>query len=140
MPSQGLFRRLIIELGHGDASAEALRVAADLARLLGLDLHAVLIEDQALFDLTDLPFAREIRLPTHDWHPFNAARLADEFGHLASQARRQLAGIGALHGGVHALEVLRGDPATCILGLCRTAQLSADGRLVLAGDLADVSH
>lgn len=118
MPALHSFRRLVLEVGHGAAGPATLRGAADIARLLHLALHCVLIEDEALFDLPVLSFARELRLPTHEWRPLDAGRLADDFAAMAAGLRHSLAALGASHGIAQALEVQRGDPELCLGGLC----------------------
>jgi len=119
MPAPLIFRRLVLAVGHGDASTETMREVAELARLLGLDLHCVLVEDEALFTLTALPFARELRLPNHEWRPIETTRLADEYAGMARELRRTLAQLGV----AHALEVLRGDPAASIGTLCQASDI-----------------
>lgn len=124
------FRRLVVAMGHGEAGPATLRRAADMARQLHLELHCLLVEDEALFGLADFAFARELRLPTHDWQPFEAARLADEFAHLAAELRRTLAGLAASAGTAPALQVRRGDPAACLGGIC------GEGDIVLVAEPA----
>lgn len=116
------WNRLIVELGAG-ADPAALRAAAGFARLLGLDLHCVFVEDEAVLTLAELPFAREIRLPTHEWTPLASDRLAEELRHAAEQARRGMQETAAALGISNVFEVLRGDPAACIAGLCSTTDI-----------------
>ncbi len=114
------FRRLVLDIGHGAADAAALRAAEAFARLLGVELHCVFIEDEAVLALAGLPFAREYRLPTHDWSPIDASALAAELRHAAVQARQLLDRTLGDDGVPRAFEVLRGEPAACLAGLCRT--------------------
>lgn len=120
IPQSG-FRRLILELGLGEASPETVRAAAAMARRLGAELHCVFIEDAALFDLTGYGFARELRLPAHRWQPIETDRLVAEMSHLADVARRMLAKLG--DGIAPGLEVLRGDPAACLTAMCETGDI-----------------
>lgn len=123
MAAPPVFRRLVLEVGHGAAGPATLRGAADVARLLHLALHCVLVEDAALFDLPVLSFARELRLPTHEWRPLDAGRLADDFAAMAAGLRHNLAALGASHGIAQALEVQRGDPELCLGGLCSAGDI-----------------
>lgn len=118
-----LYRRLIIELGHAGADARALRSAAEFARLLGLDLLGVFVEDEAVLTLAEHSFAREIRLPTHEWTPLAGERLAEELRHAADQARQAMQQVVAALGVPNMFEVLRGDPAACIAGLCAAGDI-----------------
>jgi hypothetical protein len=112
------FRRLVLALGHGEAGSSTLRGAAEAARLLQLALHCVLIEDEALTQLPALPFARELRLPTHDWRPMDPTRLVEELAATEWALRRDLERLAARLGIAQALEVQRGDPQICLGGLC----------------------
>jgi hypothetical protein len=108
------FRRLVLAIGPGEGGPATLRGAAEAARLLRLALHCVLIEDEALHLLPALPFARELRLPTHDWRPLDQAGLASDLAATEAALRRDLARLGI----AQELEVQRGTPLTCLGGLC----------------------
>lgn len=110
-------RRLLLDLRRDGADRRMLRAVADLARLLGLSLHGVFVEDEALFTLAALPFAREIRLPTLEWMPMDAARLHADLQQATGLMQRQLAEIAASAGIGHGFDVLRGDLAAAVAGL-----------------------
>jgi hypothetical protein len=129
------FRRLVVAMAQGEASQATLRQAAELARRMRLDLHCLLVEDEALFGLAGFPFARELRLPTHEWRKVETGRLADEFAHLAAELRATLDRLGTSLGIVQALEVQRGDPAECLGGLCLASDM-----VVLAASRAPRPH
>lgn len=112
------FRRLIVALGHAGADPAMLRAATEFAELLRLDLHWVFVEDEAVLTLAELPFAREIRLPTHEWTPLAAGRLVEELRHAAGEARRLVEQAIGRRDIPTRFEVLRGDPERCIAGLC----------------------
>lgn len=117
------YRRLILDLYHGAADAETLRAAAEFARLLGLDMHCLFIEDEAVLALAAFPFAREIRLPTHEWTPLNTDTLATELRQTAAQARRLMDEIIRSVGVASEFEVLSGDPAACIAAICEAGDI-----------------
>ena len=139
------WRRLIVELDAG-TDPGALRAAAGFARLLGLHLHGVFVEDEAVLTLAELPFAREIRLPTHEWTPLASDRLAEELRHAADQVRQAMQQIVVALDVPNAFEVLRGDPVACIAGLCSTtdivvvARRAASGTRIGGGRLPDAVH
>ena len=121
------YRRLVLEFGHGTTDVGIVRTAAELARLLGVDLHGLFIEDEALLALAAWPFARELRLPTHEWRRIDPETLAAELRAAAAAADRLLAeAVAALDIPGH-FEVIRGDPAASIAAFCRR-----DDILVLA--------
>jgi hypothetical protein len=102
-------RRLIVELCHGGADEQTLRVVAECASVLELD--GLFIEDEAVLTLSELPFAREICLPTHEWQKIEAGRIAAELHRAAQHAQRLLRQAAATLGLPNAFEVRRGDPA-----------------------------
>lgn len=132
-PDSLVFRRLLVPLGPSGADAAILRAAADFALLLSLDLHGVFVEDEALLIFAGLPFAREIRLPTHDWRPLAAERLAEELRHAAQQARRLLEETLASRAMTGAFAVLRGDPFGAVAALCTGSDIVVLGAPGLAG-------
>jgi hypothetical protein len=100
-----------------------MRTAAEFARLLGLGLHCLLIEDEALLALVELPFAREIRLPTHMWSPLTTDAIEADIRQTVIQTRRQMDQIIRDIGVTTDFEVRRGDPATCIAATCQTSDI-----------------
>ena len=118
-----VFRRLILEVGHSATDAATMRTAAEFARLLGLDLHGLFIEDESLLALAELPFAREIRLPSHQWHPVDPARLEADMRHAAGAARRRLDEVVRGAGVPNGFEIMRGDPAVCIVACAEATDI-----------------
>ncbi|MBR0673820.1 hypothetical protein [Neoroseomonas soli] len=118
-------RRLLLDLGHAAAEQEGIEAAAQIARLLELDLLGVFVEDEALLALAALPFARELRLPTHAWTAMEASRLTTDFGQTAARLRRMLEENCARLGIPSGFEVVRGDPAACLSGRCGEADMLA---------------
>lgn len=116
--TQPRYRRVVLDLPPRAADRRVLRMAAELARFLDVELHAVFVEDPALATLADFPFARELRLPGHDWQPMTGERLADEMRHAAGKARRDLDAMRAALGVRGEMEVRRGDPASVVASIC----------------------
>jgi len=132
-------RRLIVELCHGGADQRTLSVVAEFASVLELDLHGLFIEDEALLALAELPFAREIRLPTHEWRKLETGRIAGELQRAAQDAHRLLHAVADALGVPDAFEVRRGDPAETIAEMASrsdvivvAAQAAAGGGLAPA--------
>jgi hypothetical protein len=120
---QSAYRRVIVGLCHSEADAKTMRTAAEFARLLGLDLHCLLIEDEALLALAELPFAREIRLPAHKWSPLTTDAVEADIRQITIQMRRQMDEIIRDFGVPTDFEVLRGDPAACITATCQASDI-----------------
>ncbi len=118
-----IYRRIVVGFCHGVADTTTMRMVAEFARLLGLDLHCFFIEDEAVLALAQLPFAREIRLPTHEWSPLTADAVEADIGRAATQARQLINDIIAEIGVPSEFEVLRGDPAACIAAVCQKGDI-----------------
>lgn len=112
------YRRVVLDLPPREVDRLVLQAAAELARFLDAELHAVFVEDPALAALADLPFARELRLPTHEWAPMTGARLADEMRLAVSRARRDLDTLRAVAGVRGTTEIHKGDPASLLATIC----------------------
>ncbi len=82
-------RRAVLGLQH-HPSRHGLAIAVDVARLLGLDLLGLFVEDESLMRLAALPFARELA-PLGGWRPVDAAQLARDLQAAASSAHRSFA-------------------------------------------------
>jgi hypothetical protein len=136
--------RLLLDLAAASGDRVLLRAAAEFARELGLALHGVYVEDEAVFGLAEFPFARELRLPTREWRPLDAAALAGEFAAAAAMARRLLDEAASAAGLQRAFQIVRGNPAVCLAALAGAADIvvlpagrSGDlGRVALSGDTA----
>lgn len=83
-------QRIVLHLRYGSAERVTIRAAAELAHMLGLALHGVFLQDEALTELTALPFVREFRLATGAWQVLDAQRIAEEQRAAVDEARRLL--------------------------------------------------
>lgn len=114
------YQRIVLHLHDGAASRAVMREAAELAHLLGLDMFGVFVEDEAVHGLAALPFVRELRLPSHEWHAIDPDRVAAEFRHAAMTAKRLLDDTARGMGVTCGFEVRRGDPSGVIADLLRS--------------------
>lgn len=83
------FRRAVLGLQH-HPSRHGLSMAVDVARLLGLDLFGLFVEDESLRHLAGLPFAREFN-PLGGWRAVDGAQLVRDLQAAASSAQRLFA-------------------------------------------------
>jgi len=83
-----MFKRLVLGL-EPTAPDRMMRLAAELAELLHLELVGLFLEDPSLRDLAAIPFAREFRLLGGDWRPIELERLTDELELAVRSAERQ---------------------------------------------------
>ncbi len=108
------FRRIVLDLRALSHAAPVLRRAAELARLLRLDLRGLYFQDPALALLAGLAGVRELRLPVGGWETLDAARLAVEAQQAAARAGRLLAEIAAAVGVPSGFETRHGSAADII--------------------------
>ncbi|MGE5339347.1 MAG: hypothetical protein ACM3PU_16075 [Gemmatimonadota bacterium] len=87
-------RSVVISLPVAGSAPELLRLAADIARLIGADLRALYVEDESLLDVAGLPLAREfdpLRPLDERWRPLLREQLARDLELAAATLRRRLA-------------------------------------------------
>lgn len=123
MSARSRHHRVILHLHYGAAMPVIIQVAAELAQLLGLDLHGVYLQEAALPELAALPFVREFRLATGGWHRLDRDQLVREQGSAASEARRQLDEAATALGLVRLFEVISGDPLAFIAAASQTGDI-----------------
>jgi hypothetical protein len=117
------YRRAVLGLGTCSIDRHVLRAATEFARLLDLEMLGVFVEDRSLIDLAALPFARELRLPGHDWQTLNPGRLGEELRAAADQDRRLFLQEVESQGVTGEFEVRQGDPATLVISLAQTTDI-----------------
>jgi len=88
MPPLG-YKRLILALPPGASSVD-LRVAAEFARLLQLEMVAIMLDDFGLADPGRLPFTREFRGPLSGWQPIDAERIRRDLETAAQNLQRSI--------------------------------------------------
>jgi hypothetical protein len=101
------FKRLIIGLSPGSAG-QTTRMAADLARLLQLEMLGLFLDDSNLRNLAAIPFAREFRPFGGGWRPMSTDEIGHELDAAARSAERAFAQAAGRLAARHQFEVLRG--------------------------------
>lgn len=117
--------RLLLELGALAADQQGIEAAARLACLLDLQLHGVFVEDEALLRLAGLPFARELRLPSHAWASLQADEMTLALSRTAAQLQRAIRQHCARLGIGFGFEIVRGDPAVSLARLSASSDILA---------------
>lgn len=84
-------RRILVALDASPHSMTALKAAAELAARLRADLLGLFVEDTALLDLAECPYARELLYPSALQAPLSRAAMESKLKALSEQARRALA-------------------------------------------------
>lgn len=120
-------RRLVLGIHHGATNGDLMQHAAEMARLLDIELHGIFVEDEAVLGVAALPFVREFRLHSHQWHELDTESIEAEFRHAANNAKRLLDRVAKARGVRMEFHIQRGSPSAVVAGL-----LSAGDIMVLA--------
>jgi hypothetical protein len=118
-------RRLVLDLRQAVNDPAGLAAVLGLARLLDLDPLGVFVEDEDVFCLAGLPFARELCLPMGVWRALDPVRLAVEMAGLAERARRALERAGLALERPTQFARLRGDPGVVLAAQAGAADIIA---------------
>lgn len=106
--------RLVVALPPAAVPQPAIDSAAQLARLLGVSLFGLFIEDPDLFAAANLPFLRELDARMRAWRPLSPESLMQDYEAIAQALRRQLLQSAAVSGVSVEFAVFRGDPRALI--------------------------
>ena len=120
-PSHG-FKRLVLALQPGAASGD-LRFAAEMARLLDLDLLAVMLDDLGLAEAARLPFTREFRGPALGWQRMNPDQLAYDVQAATENLRRSVESAARDLEANAQFEVMKGPLAETIRAVSRAGDI-----------------
>lgn len=123
MSAPGGFRRLVLELGQGASDPGTMRGAAALAGLLGAELHALFVEDEALLHASAFPFVREISVVSPRWRRLEPDRLRADLRAAAARTRRLLTEAADDAGVTFRFEVRHGDLAREVEEACAGADI-----------------
>jgi hypothetical protein len=118
------FKRIVLGLpykrpGHG------MRLAAEVARLLQLDLLGFFVEEESLIGLATLPFIREFGLPGGGWRRLDIDQLSRDLQIAARNAEKDFAEAAKSVQTMCHFEVVRGSMAATI------ESISGPGDIVL---------
>jgi len=129
------FRRLILSLSPGSAR-ESPAMAADLARLLDVELFGLFLEDTGLRELGAISVAREFRPLGGGWRPIQAEEIARDLDEAAREAERAFFDAAQRLARRHQFEVRRGPIAEAIASLSRTSDIVMVAEPVSAAERA----
>ena len=129
--------KIVVEAETVAVEPQALAFATRMAEPIGARLVGCFVENQALMDLTELPFASEVSA-SGTVRPLERERLINEWQGQAKQAENALAA-AALSAGIDwEFEVRRGKPIFSMLEVVEREDiivLNAVGRLTAASDV-----
>ncbi|MEZ5728494.1 MAG: hypothetical protein R3E48_11100 [Burkholderiaceae bacterium] len=91
-------RRVLVAIDPARVRTEPLELAARLAQELGLELSALLVQEQAFVNVAALPFTREFRLSSGQWSEFEPHEVERGFRDMRRRAERLLGDVSRRHG------------------------------------------
>lgn len=106
--------RILVEIDSAVPQAEALSFAKQMGEPIGAKLVGCFVENQALMDLAELPFASEVSF-SGIVKPLESERLAREWEAQAEQAKAAFASAASEIGLDWSFEVKRGQPLFAVL-------------------------
>jgi len=116
------FTRIVVGLYH-DVPDDSIRVAAEVAGLMGLKLIGFFVEEQDLIDLAAMPFVREFRPFGGGWARIDAEQIARDLAHASRAAQRLLAAAARESGAASRFHSARGALAETIASILRTGDI-----------------
>jgi hypothetical protein len=116
------FNRILLSL-EARAPEHMMRLAAELAELLHLELVGLLLEDKGLRDLASIPFAREFRPLGGGWRPVDPERLLQELELAASSAERLFLDMARQSPMRRQFEIVRGLTTEIIASISRAGDI-----------------
>ena len=129
------FKRLVVGL-QPRAAEHMARFSVELAEMLKLDLLGLFLEDESLYDLASIPFARELRLLGGGWHPIDRGQLSRDL-ELAAQAAEKAFADAAKHLETgRRFEVARGPLISSIAAISQTSDIVVIGEPSSAAERA----
>lgn len=111
--------RVVLWLGGaGDPHDTAVEAAVRLAQAFRAEIDSLFIADDQLFDLADLPFAREVSMSGREMRSFSTAALAREIQANASAQQRLVQTRAAAAAIVAHARHMRADPVGALALAC----------------------
>ena len=120
-PAHG-FKRLVLALQPGAPSVD-LRIATEMARVLDLELLALVLDDLILTTVARLPFSREFRGPALGWQRMNPDQLASDIQAATQNLRRSIEGAARDLQANAQLEVIKGPLTDTIRAVSRAGDI-----------------
>jgi hypothetical protein len=115
------FTRIVLGLDRSVPDRTTMRLAAELARLLRLDLFGLFAEDPRLASIAATHHMREFRMLERQWRPVEGRSLLSDLEMSASIARRAFDEATRTSGVSHRFEVVRARVAEAIASVsCAT--------------------
>src|SRR5512145_451602 len=109
MNGEQTFTRVVLGILHSPLNPSVLRLAADLAHMLDIELLGLFIKDAGMLASAGLPFIRELNTFENKWSQMDPARLLEDVELAARRTRRQLTAAVRMPHARLTFETLEGD-------------------------------
>ncbi len=134
--------KILIEIDSAVPQAEAIAFAKRMGEPIGAKLVGCFVENQALMDLAELPFASEVSF-SGIVRPLEGERLAREWDAQAGQAKAAFAAAAVEMGLEWSFDVKRGQPLFAILESASQEDvlvMNTGNHLTSLGDIGRALH
>ena len=121
-------QRILVALDASPPSLAALETAVNLAERLDAELQGLFVEDINLLRLAQLPFARELRFPSHAAQEVDTPQMEEQLRGQAAQAQRLLRQLAESRNITYSFTVVRGVVAASLLKATLDSDLLVLGR------------
>lgn len=122
-------RRILVALDASPHSMAALKAAAELAARLRADLLGLFVEDTALLDLAESPYAREILYPAATQAPLSRTSMESKLKALSERARKALATVAEESQVRWSFRIVRGEVTAEVMAAAADFDLLAMGKI-----------
>jgi hypothetical protein len=127
MAERPRYRRIVLGLPYS-RPGRGIHMAADMARLLQLDLFGLFVEEERLFGLAAMPFVREFRSIGGCWNTFDVDQLTQDLSIAARNAEKVFTEVAKTVPTAARFEVVRGTMPDII------ASISGAGDIVVVAE------
>ena len=122
MAKQATFRRIVLGLSYHRPN-HGMRMAAEFADLLQLELFGLFVEEENLLGLAALPFAREFKLFGGGWRSVGMEEISHDLEIAARSAERAFTDAAKALRTECQFEVVRGSMAETIASISRASDI-----------------
>jgi hypothetical protein len=122
MAQAPIFSRIVLGLAHHRPS-HGMQFAAEMARLLRLDLFGLFVQEESLFGVASLPFAREFKFLGGGWAPLDVEQLSRDLEIAARSAQRAFTDVARTLPTICQFEIIRGSMAETIASVSRAGDI-----------------
>jgi hypothetical protein len=116
------FKRIVLGLPYS-RPAHGMRLAADIASLLNLDLFGFFVEEESLRGIAALPFVREFQILGGGWRPLDVDRLSRDLETSAKRAERAFMEAAKKLRTTCQFETMRGSLTQTIVSISRASDI-----------------